>query len=136
HTMDPAIIHRDLTPDNLILQSDGIVKLVDFNVAHQLESSATATVVGKHAYIPPEQFRGKPTAQSDIYALGCTLHFLLTGQEPDPLTVSRPRLINANVSEELNHIIATCTSLDPTKRYSSAEEVKQALLHDDAPVII
>ncbi|HEY9789816.1 MAG TPA: serine/threonine-protein kinase [Candidatus Obscuribacterales bacterium] len=133
HEMDPPIIHRDLTPDNLILQSDGIIKLVDFNVAHQLESVATATVVGKHAYIPPEQFRGKPTRQSDIYALGCTLHFLLTGQEPEPLTVSSPRLLNEAVSEQLNEIIATCTSLDATKRFESVQKMKDALLSKVTP---
>jgi tRNA A-37 threonylcarbamoyl transferase component Bud32 len=127
HSMDPPIIHRDLTPDNLILQNDGNVKLVDFNVAHQLESVATATVVGKHAYIPPEQFRGKPTPQSDIYALGCTMHFLLTGQEPEPLTVSRPRLLNEAVSEQLNQIIATCTNMDASKRFATVGDVRDAL---------
>lgn len=127
HHMTPAVVHRDLTPDNLILQDDGIVKLVDFNVAHQLESAATATVVGKHCYIPPEQFRGRPTAQSDIYAFGCTMHYLLTGQEPEPLTVSRPRTLNENVSEELNAIVATCTQLDAVKRFNNIEEVRQAL---------
>ena len=65
------------------MQESGDVKLVDFNVAHQLETTATATVVGKHAYIPPEQFRGKPVAASDIYALGGTLFYILTGADPD-----------------------------------------------------
>lgn len=128
HSLTPPVVHRDLTPDNLILQDDGIVKLVDFNVAHQLESAATATVVGKHCYIPPEQFRGKPTAQSDIYALGCTLHYLLTGDEPEPLTVSKPRTKRDSVSEEMNAIVARATSLDPTKRYTCAAEMKADLL--------
>jgi tRNA A-37 threonylcarbamoyl transferase component Bud32 len=144
HGMDPPIIHRDVTPDNLIRQEDGIVKLVDFNVAHQLESAATATVVGKHAYIPPEQFRGKPTPQSDIYGLGCTMHYLLTGADPEPLTVSRPRSLNDAVSEQLDEIVAKCTAMDAKKRFQTAQEVLDALEalappaasieHDELPV--
>lgn len=133
HNMTPAVVHRDLTPDNLILQNDGLVKVVDFNVAHQLESAATATVVGKHCYIPPEQFRGRPTAQSDIYALGCTLHFILTGQEPEPLTCSKPRTIRESVSEELNAIVARATNMDPNRRYLTAEQMKADLLEIATP---
>jgi serine/threonine-protein kinase len=127
HSQDPAIIHRDLTPDNLILQDNGEVKLVDFNVAHQLESAATATVVGKHCYIPPEQFRGKPTPQSDVYAFGCTLHYLLTGLEPEPLTVSRPRAFNQNVTDDFNDIIARATALDAAKRFANVAEMHDAI---------
>lgn len=127
HSQDPPIIHRDLTPDNLILQENGEMKLVDFNVAHQLESAATATVVGKHCYIPPEQFRGRPTPQSDVYAFGCTLHYLLTGLEPEPLTVSRPRNFNPNVSDELNDIIAKATALDANKRFANVAEMHDAI---------
>lgn len=61
---------------NLILSSNATVKLIDFNVAKQVTETVTATVVGKHAYIPIEQFRGRATMQSDIFALGCTLHYL------------------------------------------------------------
>ncbi len=127
HGLTPPVIHRDMTPDNLILQDDGVVKLVDFNVAHQLESQATATVVGKHCYIPPEQFRGKPTEQSDVYAFGCTLHYMLTGLDPEPLTVSRPREFNEQVSEEMNELVARCTMLDHTKRFSNIHQVREAL---------
>lgn len=127
HCQDPPIIHRDLTPDNLILQDNGLVKLVDFNVAHQLESAATATVVGKHCYIPPEQFRGKPTVQSDIYALGCTMHYLLTGLEPEPLTSSKPKNFNEEVSQELNDIVAKATALDGAKRYANVAELHDAI---------
>lgn len=127
HAQDPVIIHRDLTPDNLILQEDGRLKLVDFNVAHQLESAATATVVGKHCYIPPEQFRGRPTPQSDIYAFGCTLHYLLTGLEPEPLTVSKPKAFNETVSDEMNEVVAKATALDGAKRFASVADMHTAL---------
>jgi len=127
HNMDPPVVHRDLTPDNLILQPDGNVKLVDFNVAQQLEPTATSTVVGKHAYIPPEQFRGKPSRQSDIFALGGTLHYLLTGKEPEPLSVSHPKSLAESTSSELDEIIAKATTLEQSKRFADAAEFRQAL---------
>lgn len=135
HSLVPPVVHRDLTPDNLILHEDGTVKLVDFNVAQQLESAATATVVGKHAFIPPEQFRGKPCPQSDIYAFGGTLFHLLTGHDPEPLSVSRPRTTESTLSEELDRIVAKSTALDCNKRYATADEMKADLvaLRDTTP---
>jgi tRNA A-37 threonylcarbamoyl transferase component Bud32 len=127
HRQSPPIVHRDLTPDNLILQEDGRIKVVDFNVAHQVDSSETATVVGKHAYIPPEQFRGKPCVQSDIYALGGTMFYLLTGQEPEPITISHPWAVNALVSKRLDRIVARATALAADERYADAEKMKLAL---------
>src|SRR6185295_5237035 len=91
HGQSPPVVHRDFTPENLILDQDGTLKLIDFNVAQELEESATRTIVGKHSYLPPEQFRGKACPQSDIYALGATLYFLLTGEEPEPITVAHPQ---------------------------------------------
>lgn len=127
HSLSPPVVHRDLTPDNFIMQANGLIKLVDFNVAHQLESERTATVVGKQCYIPPEQFRGKPTIQSDIYALGCTLHFLLTAQDPEPISVSRPRQVVETVSEELDKIVAKATHPDAKRRYGTVHELMSAL---------
>ncbi len=78
HSKDPPIIHRDITPDNIVLDRLGSIKLIDFGAANELLGTATGTLVGKQCYIPPEQFRGKATTQSDIYALGCTLYYLAT----------------------------------------------------------
>jgi tRNA A-37 threonylcarbamoyl transferase component Bud32 len=128
HEQSPPIVHRDLTPDNLILQENGLIKIVDFNVAHQVDSSETATVVGKHAYIPPEQFRGRPCAQSDIYALGGTMFYLLTGQEPEPITVSCPRTENLHVSKKLDAIVSQATALSADDRYANAASMKAAVL--------
>lgn len=126
HGSDPPVIHRDFTPENLMLTDDGQLKLIDFNVAHRLESSSTRTVVGKHAYVPPEQFRGKPTAQSDIYALGATMYFLLTGEDPEPIT--RSDLTNdPTVPSELALLIMKATEPNASDRFCTAEEVLAAL---------
>jgi len=126
HGCDPPVIHRDFTPENLMLTDEGHLKLIDFNVAHRLESSSTRTVVGKHAYVPPEQFRGKPTAQSDIYALGATMYFLLAGDDPEPIT--RSDLTNdPAVPRNLALIIVKATEPDVADRFGSACEVMEAL---------
>ncbi len=123
HTLVPPVVHRDLSPDNIMLNLGGEVKIVDFNVARRLEPGSGSTVVGKHAYIPPEQFRGKPCAQSDIYAFGGTLFFLLTGEEPEPLTVSHPRQVKKNVSPALDETVARCTALQLENRFKSFSAV-------------
>ena len=127
HGLSPPVVHRDFTPDNLILNKDGVLKLIDFNVAQQHESKTSATVVGKHAYLPPEQFRGRPSVQSDIYALGATLYFLVTGKNPEPLTSSHPLLCRDTIDPKLDQIIANCTQLDLKKRYASAEHIAKDL---------
>lgn len=125
HSKKPAVVHRDFTPDNLMLVGEPpSIKLIDFNVAQQLEANSTKTVVGKHAYIPPEQFRGEATEQSDIYALGATLAFLLTGVEPTPILQSHPQKTNSGVSDDLDAIVARATTLDAAARYSTAAEMR------------
>ncbi|MBA3860092.1 MAG: hypothetical protein C0507_24555, partial [Cyanobacteria bacterium PR.3.49] len=122
------VVHRDFTPDNLMLTQDGLLKLIDFNVAKNEEVGITATVVGKHAYIPPEQFRGKPTHKSDLYAMGATLSFLLTALEPTPITQSSPQNTNEEISDDLNSIIKDLTSLSEEKRPDTIHIVKKRLL--------
>jgi hypothetical protein len=125
HRRTPPVVHRDFTPDNLMLRTDGKLELIDFNVAKQLESaSATQTVVGKHAYIPPEQFRGHATTQSDIYALGCTIFYLLTGEDPEAISVSHPKTLVKELSDELNALVAKATSQDPPGRFQDAKEMR------------
>ena len=122
-----GVVHRDFTPDNLLLNSKGRLKLIDFNVAQRGESGLTGTIVGKHAYLPPEQFRGKATTRSDIYAFGATLFFLLTGQVPEPISQSSPRSTNSEVSEALNDVVKKATALKEDARYSDIAELKSAL---------
>jgi tRNA A-37 threonylcarbamoyl transferase component Bud32 len=128
HGLSPPIIHRDFTPDNLIFNNAGVLKLVDFNVAQQTESTATGTVVGKHAYISPEQFRGRPTTQSDIYSMGATLYYLLTADAPEPITASHPRKSRPDVSEQLDAITAKATAFAPNKRYANIQELRADLV--------
>jgi len=130
-----GIIHRDVTPDNLMVTASGALKLIDFNVAQQAQSHTTGTIAGKHAYLPPEQFRGKATFQSDIYALGACLYFLLTGSDPEPITQSSARLKNADVSEALDRVIASCTALQCDKRARDADQVLGLLNECDAAAV-
>ncbi|MBZ0189039.1 MAG: protein kinase, partial [Candidatus Obscuribacterales bacterium] len=124
HGQSPPIIHRDFTPDNLILEPDGNVKLIDFSVAQKIENDITGSVVGKANYIAPEQFRGKPTIQSDIYSLGATCYYLLTGTIPDPISRLRPQAVKPEISSDVDAIIASCTHLDPEKRYKSVSDLR------------
>jgi len=116
------IIHRDFTPDNLMLHANGQLKLIDFNVAQLQQVGTTGTIAGKHAYLPPEQFRGKATLQSDIYAMGATLQYLLTGADPEPISQSSPLESKVSVSEELDQLIRDCTATDCAKRTLSVQD--------------
>jgi hypothetical protein len=127
HTSAPPVIHRDFTPDNLMIDQNKNLKLIDFNVAEHLEASDSNTVVGKHAFIPPEQFRGKATVQSDIYAMGATMYFLLTTEEPEAISVSAPQSLNSLISDELNAVVIKATEQDCARRFSSWSEIEGAL---------
>ena len=127
HNRKPQVVHRDFTPDNLMVGHGDILKLIDFNVAQHLEAMSTHTVVGKHSYIPPEQFRGETAAQSDIYAMGATLFFILTGIDPEPISVSHPKSVRGDVSDEIDAIVAKATATDSAYRYAHCEEIKREL---------
>lgn len=138
HSQDPPIIHRDVTPDNLVLGIDGSLIMIDFGAANEFLGTATGTLVGKQSFIAPEQFRGKATVQSDLYALGCTLYFLLTAKEPLPLSASHPRSINESVSAEIDELVAALTHMELNGRIKSATEAKERMLelleHDHVQV--
>lgn len=127
HEREQPVVHRDLTPDNIVLRNDGKAIIVDFGAANELIGTATGTFVGKHAYIAPEQLRGKATTHSDIYAFGCTLFFLLTGKEPLALSSSNPREHVPEVSEEFAELIETCTQLECADRYQSVAQMLPVL---------
>jgi hypothetical protein len=128
------IVHRDFTPDNLILNSKGKLKLIDFNVAQHIQGGSSGTIVGKHAYLPPEQFRGKASSQSDLYAMGASLFFLLTGQDPEPISQLAPATVNAAVSESCNQIVKKATALQLNSRYQSVDEIVSDLCREEGQV--
>lgn len=113
---EPPIVHRDLTPENLVITDEGRVVAIDFGAANEYLGSATRTVVGKQAYMPPEQVRGKATPNSDVYALGGVLFYALTGEEPEALASSHPKTLRPGVSQQLNDLVARMTDLDEDAR--------------------
>lgn len=123
HEQDPPLIHRDLTPDNLVLTNEGKLILIDFGAANQFVGKATGTVVGKQAYIPPEQLRGKTVTQSDIYAFAGTLYYLMTGKDPMPLAPSKLKKLIQDADDELDAIVAKCSAFEVNDRYQTAQEV-------------
>jgi len=123
HGMQPPLLHRDFTPDNLILQANGDLILVDFGAANECASQATGTLIGKQSYMPIEQIRGKAEPRSDLYALGGTLSYLLTGKDPEPLSIANVESATAN----LKRVIVRLTQMEPDKRFSSAAELRTAL---------
>jgi len=129
HSQEPPVVHRDFTPENLILGTDGTLRLIDFNVAQTLDQAATTTgtVVGKPSYLAPEQFRGEPMPSSDIYSMGATLAYILTGEDPTPISQSHPAQVNPAVSAGLDQVVATCTNYDSGLRYQSIEDIENAL---------
>jgi outer membrane protein assembly factor BamB len=132
HKPDP-IIFRDMKPSNVMINSSGDVILVDFGIAKAFQSGIKGTMIGTEGYSPPEQYRGEATPAADIYALGATIHHALTRRDPrlePPFSFAeRPlRRINPAVSQEMEVIVNRALEYDPTLRFKSAAEMKEALL--------
>ncbi|MFN3741718.1 MAG: PQQ-binding-like beta-propeller repeat protein [Anaerolineales bacterium] len=132
HKPEP-IIFRDMKPSNVMINLSGDVVLVDFGIARTFQVGQKGTMIGTEGYSPPEQYRGEATPLADIYALGATLHHALTRRDPrlePPFSFAeRPiRKINPSVSPELEAVINTALEYEPSKRYPSAEAMKEALL--------
>ncbi|MBX9721946.1 MAG: serine/threonine protein kinase [Candidatus Obscuribacterales bacterium] len=123
HQQEPPVVHRDLSPDNILLRPDGSLVLIDFGAAKEIAGTFTGTIIGKQAYIAPEQLKGSPSTKSDIYSLGATLFFLLTGQQPVPLTSSKATDKSATVPEQLDSLIFKCTQLDEGQRPDAKEVI-------------
>jgi hypothetical protein len=123
HGLPVPIIHRDFTPDNLILDSNNkSVKLIDFNVAEEANVNSSQTIIGKQCYMAPEQWYGQFTATGDLYQLGCTIYFIATGLEPEPLTQANPAA-SLGLSSRLCAIIRKLTEREPENRYASAKHL-------------
>jgi serine/threonine-protein kinase len=122
HSQEPPIIHRDLTPDNVVLYKNDLF-LIDFGAANRFVGAATGTVVGKQSYIPPEQLRGKSVLQSDIYALGGSLYYLLTAADPLPLAEASPQSKIADLPKRVDDLVRKCTAFEPEDRFQTADDL-------------
>jgi len=127
HSNDPKVIYRDLKPSNVMIDTKDRVKLVDFGIARPYAEDSDNTHVVSAGYSPPEQYWGAADPRSDIYALGATMHYLLTGQEPLALQTCCPRKINPNVSERTDLVVQRATAQDVWLRYQSADEMLEDL---------
>jgi outer membrane protein assembly factor BamB len=133
HDHKPSpIIFRDLKPSNIMLNNHDRIVLVDFGIAKVFQIGQKGTMIGTEGYSPPEQYKGIADPRGDIYALGATMHHLLTQRDPrlePPFTFheSPPRSLNPEVSERLEAVVMKALQYEIEDRYSSAEEMKLAL---------
>ncbi len=142
HAHRHRVMHRDIKPNNIIIQPDGTLKLLDFGAAKILgEKDISATMVGSRPFMAPEQIMGKSERRSDIWAIGVLMYLLYTGelpfysevekllidqileQEPEP-----PRELNPEIPPALEAIILKCLKKNVEERYPQARALKADLL--------
>lgn len=136
HSQKPPIIYRDMKPANVMLKSDGNIKIIDFGIAREYKGTSLSdtTVLGTRGYASPEHYGTSETdARSDIYTLGMTMHHLVTGIDPrTPGYVYVPvRQWNPELSESIEEIINKCTQIDPANRYQNCNELMYDLQNPD-----
>jgi tetratricopeptide (TPR) repeat protein len=138
------VVHRDLKPGNILVTADGAPKLLDFGISKLLESDAEVTMTSLRLMTPecasPEQVRGEPiTTATDVYALGVLLYELLTGGKPYKFNTRSAEEIRRVIcetdppkpstvqplSEDLDNIVLKAMNKEPTRRYSSAEQLSE-----------
>ena len=131
HSRTPPVIYRDIKPANIIIrEADKKAILIDFGLARPVTDgmSGGKTAIGTVGYSPPEQYNGRLKAESDIYALGATMHHLLTGRFPDiPFRFSPLRKINPQISGYVEAVIMKAVEFEVKERFSSASNMKEAL---------
>ena len=142
-----GIVHRDVKPANVMITNHGAVKVMDFGIARamhdgQAAMTQTAAVIGTAQYLSPEQARGEGVdARSDVYAAGCVLYELITGEPPftgdSPVAVAyqhvredpkAPSSVNPAVSPELDAIVLKALAKGPANRYQSAAEMRSDMV--------
>ena len=156
HASDRGVVHRDIKPSNILLGNDGLAKIVDMGLARTTaldrssgDQTASGTTLGTFDYISPEQAHDPREAdvRSDIYSLGCTLYFLLTGQPPFPDGTALqkllmhgtkmpedPRIYRDDLSDALIAILRKMMAKKPRDRYQSpadlANDLRMLAKHD------
>lgn len=133
HHEPDQIVFRDMKPSNVMVDNRGHIMLIDFGIAKHFQSGQKGTMIGTEGYSPPEQYRGEATHLADIYALGATIHHLLTKRDPrmEPPFSFEERPVskyNPDVSSEIETVIARALSYEPKDRYSDIDKLKEALM--------
>ncbi len=139
-----GIIHRDVTPPNIVISNSGIVKLIDFGLAKAKSAQQTTTVgtvKGKFSYIAPEYLGGRLDSRCDLWSVGALAHELLTSRtlfEADndfdvlervkTMAITPPSARNKDVPADLDAIVMTALERDPDRRWQSAQAMRNALL--------
>ena len=135
---DSGIIHRDISPDNIYLCNNGTVKLIDFGAARfsSAEESKNFTIILKPGFAPPEQYEqiSDQGPKTDVYALGATLYYSVTGQKPDESTNRKvkdtllsPSEVNPEIEPYLSDSIMKAMSVETSLRFESVDDFKKRL---------
>lgn len=134
HNQTPPIIYRDLKPANIMVDQSDTIKLIDFGIARRFKGGKKkdTTLLGTPGYAPPEQYgknQSESDARSDVYALGATLHHLLTGQDPaaTPFQFDPIEKFNSKVSSRVREGVMKALRPRPEDRVPSAADLYKAL---------
>jgi serine/threonine protein kinase len=132
HEHDPPIIYRDMKPSNVMLTPRGRVVLIDFGIARLFKAASKGTMIGTLGFAPPEQYQGNVDPRSDIYSLGATLHYVLTGRDPEkfpPFSFPPVRELKPGVSTNLAGAIDTALAYDVSRRPANIVAFRDMMLY-------